>query len=216
CELGVSFDICTYRRLSLCIYILADQSVVSPVIFRDIVLWAKMSSISSWDGTITSTQFHNAASTFSEIWNNFDLGFPHWSWINCPNKPGFAATKLQGYLSLENMILPRTTEEECVLAGIEDLTCSSEDLFNDTAILVLKDSKERHHYDFHVIYSSSFRVPVLYFRAYCNDGEALAIEDLEKDFPAYTAQELAVSKWTFITRESTKYMQGQPSISLLI
>ncbi|WMV46644.1 hypothetical protein MTR67_040029 [Solanum verrucosum] len=97
-----------------------------------------MSSISSsWDGTITSTQFHNAASTFSEIWNNFDLGFPHWSWINCPKKPGFAATKLQGYLSLENMILHRTTEEECVLAGIEDLTCSSEDLCNDTAILVL-------------------------------------------------------------------------------
>lgn len=57
-----------------------------------------MTSISSsWDGTITSTQFHNAASTFSEIWNNFDLGFPHWSWINFPNKPGFAATKV--YLS---------------------------------------------------------------------------------------------------------------------
>ncbi|XP_006350430.1 ubiquitin-like-conjugating enzyme ATG10 isoform X2 [Solanum tuberosum] len=141
-----------------------------------------MSSISSsWDGTITSTQFHNAASTFSEIWNNFDLGFPHWSWINCPKKPGFAATKLQGYLSLENMILHRTTE-------------------------VQKDSKERHHYDFHVIYSSSFRVPVLYFRAYCSDGEPLAIEDLEKDFPAYTAQELAVSKWTFITREEHPYL----------
>ncbi|KAL3358858.1 hypothetical protein AABB24_015774 [Solanum stoloniferum] len=166
-----------------------------------------MSSISSsWDGTITSTQFHNAASTFSEIWNNFDLGFPHWSWINCPKKPGFAATKLQGYLSLENMILHRTTEEECVLAGIEDLTCSSEDLCNDTAILVQKDSKERHHYDFHVIYSSSFRVPVLYFRAYCSDGEPLAIEDLEKDFPAYTAQELAVSKRTFITREEHPYL----------
>ncbi|KAG5586229.1 hypothetical protein H5410_046663 [Solanum commersonii] len=107
-----------------------------------------MSSISSsWDGTITSTQFHNAASTFSEIWNNFDLGFPHWSWINCPKKPGFAATKLQGYLSLENMILHRTTEEECVLAGIEDLTCSSEDLCNDTAILEdVEKSRRRSHF----------------------------------------------------------------------
>lgn len=58
------------------------------------MLLAEMSSIASWDGTITSTEFHNAASTFAEIWNNFDLGFPHWSWINPPNKPGFAATKV--------------------------------------------------------------------------------------------------------------------------
>ncbi|XP_055812938.1 ubiquitin-like-conjugating enzyme ATG10 isoform X2 [Solanum dulcamara] len=144
-----------------------------------------MSSISSWDGTITSTEFHNAASTFAEIWNNFDLGFPNWSWINCPKKPAFADTK-----------------EECCLAGIEELACSGE----DTAILVQKDGKERHHYDFHVIYSSSFRVPVLYFRAYCSDGEPLAIEDLEKDFPTYAAQELVVSKWTFITREEHPFL----------
>ncbi|CAN4086104.1 unnamed protein product [Withania somnifera] len=165
--------------------------------------------ISLWDGTITSTEFHNAASTFVVLWNKFDLGFPHWSWINCPKRPGFAATKVEGYLSLENMILPRSNEEDqhqCGLAGIEDLACSSKDVVNDTAILVQKDSKERYHYDFHVVYSPSFRVPVLYFRAYCSDGELAAIEDLEKDFPAYTAQELAISKWTFITQEEHPYL----------
>lgn len=77
---------------------------------------------------------------------------------------------------------------------------------HDFSWKVQKDGKERHHYDFHVIYSSSFKVPVLYFRAYCSDGEPLAIEDLEKDFPAYTAQELAVSKWTFITWEEHPYL----------
>ncbi|XP_059305070.1 ubiquitin-like-conjugating enzyme ATG10 [Lycium ferocissimum] len=163
----------------------------------------------SWDGTITSTHFHIAASTFAELWNKLVLGFPHWSWINSPKRIGFASTGVQGYLSLENMILPRSTEEDqhqCGLDGIEDLTCSSEDVFDDTAILVQKGGKERHHYDFHVIYSSSFRVPVLYFRAYCSDGEPLAIEDLEKDFPAYTAKELAISKWTFITQEEHPYL----------
>lgn len=77
-----SVDIWTSRRLSsfsLLVYV---------------VLWAEMTSISSWDGTITSTEFHNAASTLAEIWNNFDLGLPHCSWINCPNTTPFAATKV--------------------------------------------------------------------------------------------------------------------------
>ncbi|CAN4088181.1 unnamed protein product [Withania somnifera] len=172
-------------------------------------LMSSIIDISSWDGTITSTEFHNAASAFVELWNKFDLGFPHWSWINCTKRPGFAASMVEGYLSLENIILPRSTEEDqhqCGLAGIEDSTSSSKDVFNDTAILVQKDGKERHHCDFHVIHSSSFRVPVLYFRAYRSDGEPLAIEDLEKDFPAYTARELAVSKWTFITPEEHPYL----------
>ncbi|OIT32125.1 PREDICTED: ubiquitin-like-conjugating enzyme ATG10 [Nicotiana attenuata] len=166
-------------------------------------------NISTWDGTITSAEFHVAAANFAEQWNNLDLGFPHWSWINCPKGPRFAASKVEGYLSLENMILPGSTEEDrnqCGLAGIVDLSCSNEDVFTDTAILVQKHSQERHHYDFHIVYSSSFRVPVLYFRAYCSDGEPLAIEDLEKEFPAYTTQELAISKWTFITQEEHPYL----------
>ncbi|PHT74077.1 Ubiquitin-like-conjugating enzyme ATG10 [Capsicum annuum] len=55
-------------------------------------------------------------------------------------------------------------------------------------------------------FSSSFKVPVLYFRAFCSDGEPLTIEDLEKDLPAYTAQRLAISKWTFITQEEHPYL----------
>lgn len=51
-------------------------------------------NISTWDGTITSTDFYVAASNFAEQWNNLDLGFPHWSWINCPKGPLFAASKV--------------------------------------------------------------------------------------------------------------------------
>lgn len=95
-------------------------------------------NISTWDGTITSTDFYVAASNFAEQWNNLDLGFPHWSWINCPKGPLLAASKVglcafalyicfrlvlyiittcilqfgqvEGYLSLENMILPGSAE----------------------------------------------------------------------------------------------------------
>nr|XP_009790336.1 PREDICTED: ubiquitin-like-conjugating enzyme ATG10 isoform X2 [Nicotiana sylvestris] len=144
-------------------------------------------NISTWDGTITSTDFYVAASNFAEQWNNLDLGFPHWSWINCPKGPLFAASKVEGYLSLENMILPGSTEEDrnhCGLAGIEDLSCANEDVYTDTAIL------HKHCSDC----------------ATSIDGEPLAIEDLEKEFPAYTTQELAISKWTFITQEEHPYL----------
>ncbi|KAJ8568669.1 hypothetical protein K7X08_028202 [Anisodus acutangulus] len=74
------------------------------------------------------------------------------------------------------MILPRSTEEDQYQCCLADLTCSSED------------------------------------HKYCSDhatfidGEPLSIEDLEKDFPAYTAQELTISKWTFITQEEHPYL----------
>ncbi|PHU09141.1 hypothetical protein BC332_21001 [Capsicum chinense] len=211
---------------------------------------SEISSISSWDGTITSTESHNAASTSVELWNKFDLGFPHWSWINYPKRPGFAASKVEG--SLENMILPRSSEEDqhqCGPVGIEDLTCSSKDIFNDSAILLneIINSYPCHYRtsicvgygcscdrynnnnnnnkpsvfppggvwggfkrmtkkDIITTFSSSFKVPVLYFRAFCSDGEPLTIEDLEKDLPAYTAQRLAISKWTFITQEEHPYL----------
>ncbi|KAK4482998.1 hypothetical protein RD792_010173, partial [Penstemon davidsonii] len=61
---------------------------------------------------------------------------------------------------------------------------------------------EEHFYDFHVVYSASYKVPVLYFRAYCSDGQPLVLDEIEKDIPVNSAQLLARSKWTFITQES--------------
>ncbi|KAK4483002.1 hypothetical protein RD792_010178 [Penstemon davidsonii] len=60
---------------------------------------------------------------------------------------------------------------------------------------------EEHFYDFHVVYSASYKVPVLYFRAYCSDGQPLVLDEIEKDIPVNSAQLLARSKWTFITQE---------------
>ncbi|XP_068478470.1 ubiquitin-like-conjugating enzyme ATG10 isoform X2 [Phaseolus vulgaris] len=65
---------------------------------------------------------------------------------------------------------------------------------------------EVNHYDFHIIYSSSYRVPVLYFRSYHSDGQLLPLNEIEKDLPGHSAKILSESKWTFITHEEHPYL----------
>ncbi|XP_059459571.1 ubiquitin-like-conjugating enzyme ATG10 isoform X2 [Corylus avellana] len=62
------------------------------------------------------------------------------------------------------------------------------------------------YYDLHIIYSASYRVPVLFFRAYYSDGEPLGFNAIEKDLPAHSAKALLDSKWTFITQEEHSYL----------
>ncbi|CAA2995495.1 Hypothetical predicted protein [Olea europaea subsp. europaea] len=61
--------------------------------------------------------------------------------------------------------------------------------------------REVNHYDFHIVYSASYRVPVLYFRAYQSDGQTLVLDEIEKDIPPNSGKMLRESKWTFITQE---------------
>ncbi|EYU46072.1 hypothetical protein MIMGU_mgv1a014568mg [Erythranthe guttata] len=72
-------------------------------------------------------------------------------------------------------------------------------IFHDNQ--VQRDGRGEHRYDFHVVYSASYRVPVLYFRAYCNDGQPLSLDDIEKDIPVNSAELITRSKWTFMTQQ---------------
>ncbi|KAH9745658.1 ubiquitin-like-conjugating enzyme ATG10 [Citrus sinensis] len=65
---------------------------------------------------------------------------------------------------------------------------------------------DKHYYDFHVIYNASYRVPVLYFRAYCSGGQPLVLDEIEKGLPSCSAKALSESKWTFITHEEHPYL----------
>ena len=86
-----------------------------------------------------------------------------------------------------------------------------------------------HLYDFHIVYSFSYKVPVLYFQGlqggmhisehYCGyllplfsfliakicnlslGGQLLTLDEIKKDLPPHSLQLLNKSKWTFITRE---------------
>ncbi|KAL6516404.1 E2-like conjugating enzyme atg10 [Orobanche gracilis] len=139
------------------------------------------------------------------------------------NDRGFPIITKVGYLSLENVILSRLSEEYHSKGNIEKQECVGEyeDEIVDTAVVqsdssnhivrlgpllrydfrVQNDGPGVHHYDFHAVYSTSYRVPALYFRAFCNDGQPLGLDEIKKDMPVHSAELLARSKWTFITQE---------------
>ncbi|XP_051142302.1 ubiquitin-like-conjugating enzyme ATG10 isoform X1 [Andrographis paniculata] len=165
--------------------------------------------VETWDGTISSTDFYVAASAFSQRWTKFNSCLPQWTWVPSCNRPWVSNDKhKEGYLSMENVLLPGSPEivqkENCV----ENVECISEcqDELSDDAILVHNDGPGEHRFDFHVVYSASFRVPVLFFRAYCSDGQPLLLDDIEKDISISAAEQLTKSKWTFITQEEHPHL----------
>ncbi|KAK4440949.1 Ubiquitin-like-conjugating enzyme ATG10 [Sesamum alatum] len=158
----------------------------------------------SSDGTLSSTEFCLAAAVFSEQWRKFNSALPQWSWVPSPKRPWISHNKEEGYLSVENVILPELNEEgrrDEDLIEKEECSCAEGDEFIDAAVLIQNDGAGAHHYDFHVVYSASYRVPVLYFRAYCSDGQPLLLDDIEKDLPLNSVEQLTRSRWLFITQE---------------
>ncbi|XP_058743415.1 ubiquitin-like-conjugating enzyme ATG10 isoform X2 [Vicia villosa] len=152
-----------------------------------------------WDGSLSLNDFTLSASTFSNKWKMFNPSFPPWLWTTCPKHHS------EGYLSLENVCLVKSSEEE---ESNRSLTWKEESLTEepfDDATLVCPEYDVK-HYDFHIIYSPSYRVPVLYFRSYHIDGQPLPFSEIEKDLPGHSAELLLESKWTFITQEEHPYL----------
>ncbi|KAL0928291.1 hypothetical protein M5K25_000163 [Dendrobium thyrsiflorum] len=114
---------------------------------------------------------------------------------------GYLLVFHEGYLSLENVYHIKSSKE----------LVSSQDLFQeeqpvDSATMVHVPSSVIHAYDFHIIYSFSYRNPVLYFHGHKSDGQPLDLDDIQKDLPEYSLKLIRESKWTFITFEEHPYL----------
>ncbi|KAE8099781.1 hypothetical protein FH972_017735 [Carpinus fangiana] len=162
----------------------------------------------SCDGTLSSGDFRLAACAFMEKWKSVMSASPPWSWVPCPKQPWGASHDVEGYLSLENIILRSIEEEHDELScpQKEETSCSEKAEPIDIATLVQSNCSKVRYYDLHIIYSASYRVPVLFFRAYYSDGEPLGFNEIEKDLPAHSVKALLDSKWTFITQEEHPYL----------
>ncbi|KAG5071786.1 hypothetical protein JHK86_006997 [Glycine max] len=162
-----------------------------------------------WDGTLSSFDFSLSAHTFSDKWKRFNPSFPAWKWITCPKQHHLVAShKVEGYLSLENMCHIKSSQEQesdRSLTWKEESNISQREEPFDKATLVCPEH-EVNHYDFHIVYSASYRVPVLYFRSYRSDGQLLPFNEIEKDLPGHSAKLRSESKWTFITHEEHPYL----------
>lgn len=90
--------------------------------------------------------------------------------------------------------------------GNEEPNCPGKDEYIDNATLVQSYSHDVRYFDFHIVHSASYRVPVLYFRTFSSDGQPLLLEDVEKELPGNSTNVLMESKWTFITQEEHPYL----------
>lgn len=171
-------------------------------------LQVAVEDIIPWDGTLSVSDFSLSARTFSEKWKRFNPSFSPWLWIPCPKHHLASSHKEEGYLSLENMCHIQSSEKEEINSSLtwkEESNISHREEPFDYATLVCPEH-EVNHYDFHIVYSPSYRVPVLYFRSYHSDGQLLPFNEIEKDLPGHSAKLQSESKWTFITHEEHPYL----------
>ncbi|ERN19585.1 hypothetical protein AMTR_s00062p00108710 [Amborella trichopoda] len=155
------------------------------------------------DGTLSPTEFKFAAEALMKKWEECKSILHPWIWIPCPKLPFGAPDKAGGYLSLEHIHhFEFKKQQDC----IEQKYSEEEVEALDSATLVLSGENETHYYNFHIIYSTSYKVPVLFFRGYHQGGQPLKCDEVEKDLPLYTSKLLEESKWTFITQEEHPYL----------
>ncbi|XVF81327.1 hypothetical protein PTKIN_Ptkin15bG0147200 [Pterospermum kingtungense] len=171
-----------------------------------------MMDVLQWDGTLSAKDFRIGAVAFAQKWESLNLAFPPWSWVPCPKHPWLASPQEEGYLSLEKICISMPQEEDVDQTsqtdpGEEDASCLGNKDVIDDATLVQSNQDGLHHYDFHIVYSNIFKVPVLYFRAYYGDGRPLPLDEIEKELPECSSNELSKSKWTFITQEEHPYLK---------
>ncbi|XP_068665057.1 ubiquitin-like-conjugating enzyme ATG10 isoform X2 [Aristolochia californica] len=179
-----------------------------------------METSTSWDGTITLANFNTAASALLERWNESNPTLPPWRWVPCSRLPCGVSRKDEGYLVLENiyhfMLNEEVTGEERYCSKevkidngppedcAEERFCGEEDAI-DNVMLAENCDQETCIYDFHIVYSSSYRVPVLYFYAYRN-GQPLGLGDIEHSLPPHSMKILQEARWTYMTREEHPYL----------
>ncbi|CAM0904002.1 unnamed protein product [Alopecurus aequalis] len=139
-----------------------------------------MGGSSVWDGTLSPDEFNASAKALATKWaeiDDLDDSLPNWAWRPCC-KMGVPSEK-EGFLVLEGVYYAGAASE--VQSSCDDNV---------------------HDYDFHIAYSFSYKVPMLYFQG----GELLTIDEIKKDLPSHSLQVLSESKWTFITREEHPHL----------
>ncbi|XP_076116961.1 ubiquitin-like-conjugating enzyme ATG10 isoform X1 [Mytilus galloprovincialis] len=91
----------------------------------------------------------------------------------------------------------------------EDLTSIDEE---DGCQLELS-STECLTYEYHVVYSHSYNVPVLYFNVYHQNGKLLSLDEVWSDIPECYRDRLLEERWSFITQQEHPLL-GRPFFML--
>ncbi|XP_077981887.1 ubiquitin-like-conjugating enzyme ATG10 [Glandiceps talaboti] len=72
---------------------------------------------------------------------------------------------------------------------------------DDNATIQTPGSISLCQYEYHVLYSLSYSVPVLYFNASKEDGKLLSLEEVWNNVPGSYQSRISDDRWSFITQQ---------------
>jgi len=152
------------------------------------------------DGTLSLDGFNTSAAALVKRWKEIEVDdfLPDWTWKPC-SKMG-PPSEVEGYLALEGVYRGcggSQIDENDNSDGADAVACDT---------WVQSSSDNVHVYDFHVVYSYSYKVPVLYFQGHRSDGQLLTLDEIKHNLPSNSLKVLSESKWTFITREEHPHL----------
>ncbi|KAL5206454.1 hypothetical protein ABZP36_034663 [Zizania latifolia] len=141
------------------------------------------------DGTLSLGEFIASAKVLIEKWKEIDIddSLPDWQWKHCCMMG--VPSKEEGYLVLEGVYHNHGGSQE----QIED-----SNNFDDADIVrddtwVQSSIENVHVYDYHVVYSFSYKVPVLYFQGHQAGGQLLTLDEIKEDLPSHSLKILGAS-----------------------
>nr|XP_009939456.1 PREDICTED: ubiquitin-like-conjugating enzyme ATG10 [Opisthocomus hoazin] len=119
-----------------------------------------------------------------------------------------------GYLSkthfqVRNRNIPRDLKEKNNDNIERTLFTDVEEPLDDSQTAGVCATEEVIRYEYHVLYSNSYQVPVLYFRACFLDGRPLTLEEIWKSVHACYQARLLEGPWDTITQQEHPLL-GQP------
>jgi len=171
------------------------------------------------DGTLSADDFVISAIDLIEKWKQIDSAKNLWSLNSSRIGDVYLSLVENIYCSGENN--PnfshhfQNKDEELTWHhhSSEEINIEEDEVYDDVdndtediAALVLDGNNDIHTYDFHIIYSHSYEVPVLYFRGCKHDGQPLDSRSVERDLPLYSSTIMKESKWTYVTQEEHPFL----------
>ncbi|XP_025824682.1 ubiquitin-like-conjugating enzyme ATG10 isoform X2 [Panicum hallii] len=161
------------------------------------------------DGTLSLDGFNASAAALVKRWKEIEVddSLPDWTWKPC-SKMG-VPSEVEGYLALEGVYRDcggSQIDENDNSDGADVVACDTWHSLCPFPLQVQSCSDNVHVYDFHVVYSYSYKVPVLYFQGHRSDGQLLTLDEIKQHLPSNSLKVLGESKWTFITREEHPHL----------
>ncbi|XP_071799639.1 ubiquitin-like-conjugating enzyme ATG10 [Asterias amurensis] len=95
-------------------------------------------------------------------------------------------------------------EEDEAGSVIEDVVLNQPDVQTAGALC---------RFDYHIVFSSSYSVPTLYFSACHEDGKLLSLDEVWRSVPSHHQERLQNERWSFITQQEHPIL-GRPFFQL--